>query len=109
MSKQEFELLVGQWVDNKEYELIEKVYTCHPSISEVDGKKQIAGLYLRYGMVVIKDMEKRADKIIELEKLKHNPNYLQLDIIKEVIAVESWLYDFSRKISKVQSVCGKNE
>ena len=57
MTREEFErsCIEVKPQDNKrptesEYKLIEYVYTFHPSISEVEGKKQIAYLYLSFGM-----------------------------------------------------------
>lgn len=55
MTKQEFESrLNGKTVTNKQYELIEYVYTYHPAISNIVGKDQIAMLYDMFGMTVIK-------------------------------------------------------
>nr|DAP06899.1 MAG TPA: hypothetical protein [Caudoviricetes sp.] len=45
----------------QEYKAIEYVYTFHPSISETEGKKQVAYLYENFGMSIFKDMEARAD------------------------------------------------
>lgn len=42
MMKQEFENLIGKEVSDKDYEVIDRVYTFHPAISETEGKKQIA-------------------------------------------------------------------
>ncbi len=59
MTKQEFEELLGQNVKrptDSEYAKIEKVYTYHPSISNVGGKQQIATLYAIGGMRLILDM-----------------------------------------------------
>lgn len=56
MNKQEFESRIGKEVSNSDYEIIETVYTYHPCISETKGKDQIADLYTKYGMLIIKDM-----------------------------------------------------
>lgn len=67
MTKQEFEELLGQNVKrptDSEYAKIEKVYTFHPSISNVGGKQQIATLYSIGGMRLIADMLRTA-KIAE--------------------------------------------
>lgn len=45
----------------KEYKVIEHVYTFHPSISETEGKQQVAYLYENFGMSIFRDMEARAD------------------------------------------------
>ena len=76
MMKSEFEakiadLLVGDQtapaVSDENYKIIEKVYNFHPSISETEGKKQIAYLYINFGMRVIRDMVPTAEKAEELE------------------------------------------
>ena len=53
---------------DKDWEIIEKVYTYHPAINEVAGKDQIAYLYFHFGMRVIKDMYSTAEAAEELEK-----------------------------------------
>lgn len=50
---------------DREWQLIETVYTYHPSI---DDKKHMAGLYLDYGMAVITDMYLRALKLRDMER-----------------------------------------
>lgn len=75
MTREEFE----RWCfevksqDNKrpteaEYKLIEYVYQFHPAISEVEGKKQIASLYLNFGMSIIQDMKPRAELMEKKEQ-----------------------------------------
>ena len=54
MMKHEFEERVGVEISDREYELIETVYTWHPAISEAGGKDQIATLYKTGGMPLIK-------------------------------------------------------
>lgn len=49
---------------DREWQLIETVYTYHPSI---DDKKHMAGLYLDYGMAAITDMYLRACLIRDME------------------------------------------
>ena len=56
MMKEEFEKIVGETVSNEDYNVIEKVYIWHPSISEVSGKDQISSIYRQFGMPVIHDM-----------------------------------------------------
>ena len=48
---------------DREWQLIETVYTYHPAI---DDKKSMAGLYLDYGMSAITDMYLRAIKIRDM-------------------------------------------
>ena len=66
MMKEEFEARVGE-VTASDYAIIEKVYTWHPSISETDGKKEIAEIYEKYGMCVIRGMEEVADYMKKLD------------------------------------------
>lgn len=61
MMKQEFENLIGKEVSDKDYEVIDRVYTFHPAISETEGKKQIADIYNAGGMAVIRGMLEAAD------------------------------------------------
>lgn len=68
MMKQEFEDLVRHSVSDEEYSTIEYVYTWYPTISETEGKAQIAGLYTDYGMTIIEDMVERAGKMEKLEE-----------------------------------------
>ena len=46
MTKQEFQKRIGAEISQKDYSIVEHVYTWHPSISEVEGKEQIAELYM---------------------------------------------------------------
>ena len=58
MTKEEFLQAAGiEHIGETDYNVIEFVYTYHPSISNGDGKKQIAAIYnLPGGMRIIKDM-----------------------------------------------------
>lgn len=38
MTKQEFQKRIGAEISQKDYSIVEHVYTWHPSISEVEGK-----------------------------------------------------------------------
>ena len=55
-------------VSNTDYALIERVYTFHPAISETEGKRQIAELYVNFGMVLIMDMVPRAELMAKKEE-----------------------------------------
>ena len=72
MTKQEFEERIGGTVSASQYDLIEEVYTFHPSISNTNGKDEIATIYKMFGMRLIYDMlptareAKRLD--IEIQK-----------------------------------------
>jgi hypothetical protein len=75
MNKQEFEAIVCDSITNEEFEVIQYVYNFHPCISEVRGKKEIAELYKKFGLRVIKDMTETAKKADELEQLIHDYEY----------------------------------
>lgn len=60
MTKEEFEKLAGVQVTPEDYKDIEFVYTWHPSISETDGKRQIATLWNIGGLRLILDMKESA-------------------------------------------------
>lgn len=77
MNKQEFMEKVAevtpkekqiQEVPDREYSIIEKVYTFHPAISETEGKRQIAELYVNFGMALIMDMVPRAELMAKKEE-----------------------------------------
>ena len=68
MTKQEFKALTKRSFTDNAYLDIETVYTFHPSISETEGKKQIASLYDTFGMRIIKDMLPTAEKAKEYEE-----------------------------------------
>ena len=54
----------------EEYRIIEYVYKYHPSIKVIGGKKQIAYLYVHFGMGLIRDMLTRAEMMANLTKRK---------------------------------------
>jgi len=66
-----------------EMKLIDYVYMYHPSISNIDGKDQIAYLYVHFGMRLIRDMRNTAhvmeDYEIKERKLKAELNKLKDD------------------------------
>ena len=64
MTKQEF---MNKVAEDTDYALIERVYTFHPAISETEGKRQIAELYVNFGMVLIMDMLPRAEVMAKKE------------------------------------------
>ena len=83
MTKQEFERILNygkrdsdkKYITIEEYRLVEKIYTFHPSISETQGKAQVADLYDVFGIRVFKDMEPTADKARQLEDEIHKKKY----------------------------------
>ena len=60
MTKQEFETAACSTVNNEDFEVINLVYTFHPSISNTKGKEEIASLYTTFGMRIILDMKATA-------------------------------------------------
>lgn len=68
MMKHEFEERIGAEISDREYELIETVYTWHPAISEAGGKDQIATLYKTGGTSLIKSMLEAANIMMDLDK-----------------------------------------
>ncbi len=67
MMKPEFEDRIGHSISEEEYSTVEYVYTWYPTISETEGKAQIAKLYTDFGMPLIEDMVERAGKMEKLE------------------------------------------
>lgn len=67
MTKQEFETRINGTVTATEYSIVEYVYTFHPSISNTEGKEQIASIYKIGGMRLIKDMIATAQRAEHLE------------------------------------------
>lgn len=61
MTKQEFLQKANLTkICQEDYDLVEFVYTWHPSISETEGKSQVAMLYINFGVKIFQDMERRA-------------------------------------------------
>lgn len=60
-----------------EYTKIEYVYTWHPAIAAVGGKKQIALIWQEFGMGMINDMYPAAK---EMEALENNRAALRKDL-----------------------------
>lgn len=50
-----------------QYKTVEFVYTYHPSISETNGKREIASIYVQYGYRVILDMVETAQRVKEID------------------------------------------
>ena len=68
MTKQEFENWIDGTVTPEDYAIIETVYTFHPSISNVNGKREISKIYgLPGGMRIIRDMLPTAKAFAALE------------------------------------------
>lgn len=88
MTKHEFEEKLGNQVTEKEYKDIEFVYTFHPSISNTEGKTQIAQLYKIGGIRLIRDMIPTARKAQELDNkiMAANANLMRLKRQSEMLA-----------------------
>ena len=68
MLKREFEERIGREVSDKDYDIIDFVYTFHPCISDTDGKAQVVAMYLACGIAPFRCMMKEAQKAKELEE-----------------------------------------
>ena len=71
MMKHEFEERIGREVTEKEYKVIEQVYTWHPAIDNCKGKEQIAAIFLAGGMAVIQDMVETAEMAKKIYYERH--------------------------------------
>lgn len=68
MMKQEFENLIGKQVSDKDYEVIDRLYTLLPDTSVAEGKKQIADVYNAGGMALISYVLEMVDIMNSLKK-----------------------------------------
>lgn len=93
MTRKEFEAHVAKVLPegktapeltDAEYKLIEYVYNFHPAISETDEKKQIAELYVKFGMCLINDMKPRAT-LMEQKERELREATAALDKVREEI------------------------
>ena len=66
----------------EQMQLIEYVYMYHPSISNVDGKSQIAYLYVVFGMRLIMDMRNTAH-VMEDYEVKERKLKAELSKLKD--------------------------
>ena len=85
MTKQEFEKRIGAEISQKDYSIVEHVYTWHPSISEVEGKEQIAELYKSFGMPIIKNMMEAANYAETLDRAMAQAQRQVTDITNELL------------------------
>lgn len=83
MTKVEFEGKLGREVSEKDYSVIEYVYNFHPSISNTEGKTQIAELYKLGGMRLIRDMVQTATQAESLENNIRKANEHLADLKKQ--------------------------
>ena len=68
MMKQEFENIIGKQVSDKDYEVIDRLYTSFSDTSVVEGKKQIAAVYNAGGMPLISYVLETVDIMYSLKK-----------------------------------------
>lgn len=87
MMKIEFEDRIGRAVTSQEFEIIATVYTFHPSISDCNGKEEIAELYTRFGMALILDMYPTAVKAQNFESRR-------LELMAQMRALENEENDY---------------
>ena len=70
-------------ISDSDYKLIEYVYTWHPNVDNVNGKKQVAYLYANFGIGVFHDMEESAslaeDLDTEIKETEKKLNGLRTD------------------------------
>ena len=80
-----------------EYKVIEYVYTWHPTIDNVYGKRQIANLYYFGGMSVILNM---VDTASEAEDLDDYYERAQAKAIEAKREIEKFRHDVAHNIPK---------
>ena len=98
MTKKEFEKIIGMELTPFDYELVETVYTWHPSISNENGKQEMATLYRLGGIRIIKDMYPTAKCAMNIQhqkdKMRGEMEYLdrQYQALKEGYCVDEKFY-----------------
>lgn len=77
MTQHEFEERIHKEINDSDYEIIETVYAFHPSISETNGKEEVATLFNMFGMRVFRDMLPTAQRAKSLEsEIRITKSYL---------------------------------
>lgn len=71
---------------DSDYSIVETVYTYYP---RVNTKDSIAELYFIYGMVLIKDMLPRAERIREFEKQKRLARIALDEVSEKLKAIQA--------------------
>lgn len=97
MLREEFNSLVSERLYNgapfdvgdSEYPVIETVYAWHPSISNADGKEQVADLYAKFGFVIFLDMLPRAKAMRDIEHRRMEIKESLNDLTREELFVRS--------------------
>jgi pyridoxal/pyridoxine/pyridoxamine kinase len=104
MMQHEFEEKYGKIVTPKEWEMISFVYTWHPSISDVNGKKEIVSAFKTDGIDGIKRMIPAAKAVAnqqaELETLSRETAKKLQDINDNIWNLESQLLEIKRQIAE---------
>lgn len=95
MLKEEFESRINATVDMKTYDLVNFIYANHPSISDTNGKNQVAGLWLNFGITIFKDMYARASRAAELERRKSSLRRYILDCQRRIVKCDELLADLA--------------
>jgi len=76
-------------LSNEDYYYIELVYTHHPAISNVNGKTQIAGIYMYGGMGAIMDMASTAIKARDIECQLREIQYQKSKLLAQLEELKS--------------------
>lgn len=90
MNREEFDRECEKINDNYDPSLVTSemfsdinfVYTWYPTISETEGKKQIAYLYLTFGFAIIQDMYDRAKEALSLTESIRSAQ-AEVDVLKK--------------------------
>ena len=73
-------------ISAEDYALVEYVYTWHPAILDVGGKRTIAHLYAVGGLLVMRDMLPRAQKAETADRqartIRHNIGLMEEELQK---------------------------
>lgn len=76
MMRSEFEELIKgakpkRMMTDEQWVVIHQVYQFYPTIKDVGGKGQVAHLFIEHGFTIFQDMLPRAEKLAELDHIKH--------------------------------------
>lgn len=56
------------YITEEQYEIIKHVYMWYPGLSKIEGKQQVAALYMHFGISIFNDMYDRAEKAMMLNQ-----------------------------------------
>ena len=85
MLRSEADTLLNMELDDKEWALLDMVYTFHPSIED---KQQLKALFVIGGWVLIEDLKPRAEKIAQLKEREYSAK-VEMRRIKDDIKAAS--------------------